>query len=57
MPLDNKVEAIKNMTSPTTQKGVLKFIDLVNYYSDMWGKHSHKLQNLTRLKTIQVKFK
>ena len=37
-PLHKKIEAIKNMTPPTFQKGVRKCIGLVNYYPNMWER-------------------
>ena len=47
--LNKKVEAITNMTPPTSKNEVLALIVLVNYYQEKWGKHSHKLKPLTRL--------
>ena len=45
------------MSLPTTHKGVLKFIGLVNYYHDMWARRSHKLKILTKLMSKKVRFK
>ena len=45
------------MTPPTNQKVVCKFIGLVNYYNGMWPKCSYVLQNLNKLKAVEVKFK
>jgi hypothetical protein len=35
-PIPKNVEAIKNMTRPTTRKEFKHFIGMVNYYHDMW---------------------
>ena len=56
-PLNKKVEAITNLAPPTNRKGVRRFIGLVNYYRDMWGKRSETLAPLTALTSINVKWK
>jgi hypothetical protein len=56
-PLSKKVEAITNLASPTNRKSVCRFIGLVNYYRDMWGKRSEILTPLTALTSIKVKWK
>ena len=48
-PLNKKIEAINNMTPPTTWKGVHKFIGLFNYYRYVWVSRSHTLKPLTNL--------
>ena len=45
------------MTPSTSQKGLHKFIVIVNYYCDMQAKNYHMLQNLTRLTSKNIKFK
>ena len=39
-PIDKKVEAINNRTSPNYRKEVLRFIGLLNYYRYMWARHT-----------------
>ena len=36
IPLPDKVEAIKNIAVPITKKNLRGFIDLNNYYRDIW---------------------
>ena len=55
-PLSKKVEAITNLAPPTNRKGVRRFIGLVNYYRDMWGKRSEILAPLTALTSINCKW-
>jgi hypothetical protein len=43
MPLNKKVEAINNLAPPTNCTEVRKFIELVNYYRDMWKQRSEIL--------------
>jgi hypothetical protein len=35
-PMRNKVEAILNIKMPKKRKELRQFIDIVNYYRDMW---------------------
>ena len=42
---------------PTSRKEVRYFIDLVNYYLDMWEICSHTLSSLSQMKSSKVKFK
>ena len=56
-PINNKEEAIVNMTSPKNQKQIFSFIVLVDYYRDMWAKQSYLLQPLTALTPNKVNFK
>ena len=52
-----KVEAIKNIMPPTTQKILCQFIISMNYYCDTWEKRSHFLHHLTGSMFSKVKFK
>ena len=45
------------MKLPKNQKQVSSFIELVNYYMDMWDKQSHLLQPLTEITPKKVKLK
>ena len=55
--LNKKVEAITNMTTPTSNNEVRALIGLVNYYQEIWDKHSNKLKPLTRLTSKYVNLK
>ena len=39
MPLPDKVQAIKDIAVPTNKKQLRSFIQVINYYRDMW-KHT-----------------
>ena len=56
-PIHKKVESIVNMKLSKNQKQVCSFIDLVDYYRDMWEKRSHLLRPLTALTSKKVKLK
>jgi hypothetical protein len=56
-PMPNKINAIKEMTAPTTRKQLRRFIGLVNYYRDMWPKRSELLAPLTDLTSKNKTFK
>ena len=56
-PINRKIEYITNMAPPTSQKGVRKFIGVINYYRVMWPRRSHTLACLTKLTSINRKFK
>ena len=56
-PINNKVEAIKNMPPPTSKKQVRAFIGLVKYYRGVWPIQSQILHPLTALTLSKVKFK
>ena len=49
MPLPYKVEAIKNIVVPTTTKQLQSFIELINYYRDMWKHRSSILTPLSSM--------
>jgi hypothetical protein len=50
-----KVEAIKNMVRPTTRKELRRFIDMVNYYHDIWVRRSSLVAPLTSMTGKNVK--
>ena len=52
MPLPGKVEAINNIAVPTTKKQLRSFIELINYYRDMW---KHRFGILTPLSCMTSK--
>ena len=56
-PINKKVESIVNMTPPKNKKEVREFVDIVNYYRDMWENWSHLLHPLTALTSHKVKLK
>ena len=55
-PIPKKVEAILNLTPPTNQKQLRRFIGMVNYYRDMWIRRSDTLAPLTVLTSKNVKW-
>ena len=46
-----------DMKTTTPRKEVQKFIDVINYYHNVWPRRSHTLSPLTRLMSIIRKFK
>ena len=56
-PVNNKVEAIVNMTPPINQKQVRSYIGLVHWYRYMCSKQAPLLKPLTALTSKKVKFK
>jgi hypothetical protein len=54
-PMPKKVEAIKNM-SPTTHMELRRLIGMVNYYCDMWCRHSDLLAPIMPMLSKIVKF-
>jgi transposase InsO family protein/exonuclease VII small subunit len=56
-PTMKKVEAIKNIATPTTRKQLRGFIGMVNYYRDMWPKRAHLLAPLSAMTSSKVKWK
>ena len=48
-PLEKKVQAILNLSPPTTTKQTISLLGIVQYYRDIWEKHSHILAPLTEL--------
>ena len=56
MPLSDKVQAIKNIAVPTTNKQLRSFIELINYYTDMWQHRSNILTPLLHKTFKQAKW-
>ena len=56
MPIPKKVEAIQALAVPKTCKQLRQFIGMINFYSDMWQKHSELLSPLTALPSKNVKY-
>ena len=46
-----------NMTPPNSCKEFLRFVGLINYYINVWERHSHMLSHLTELMFSKVKCK
>ena len=55
--MESKVDAIRNMTVPTTRKMLCRFIGMINYYQDMWKQRSGLLAPLTELTSHKVPWK
>ena len=49
MPQTNKVELILALTPPTNVKELRRFLGMVQYYHDLWARHSKMLTPLTNL--------
>ena len=56
MPIPKKVQAIKNIATPTNKRQLRRFIGMVNYYRDMWVRRSETLAPLTTLTSKQAKW-
>ena len=46
-PVNKRLEAITNMMSSITNKGVHKLIGIVNYHQNRWGGRSNTLHPLS----------
>ena len=57
IPLSSKVEKIKEINVPDKARDVHRFVGLVDYYRDMWGRRAHILFPVTKLCSTKVKFK
>ena len=55
MPLPDKVDAIKNITVPTTKKQSQSFIGLINYYRDIWEHRTGILIPSSNMTSKQAK--
>jgi len=55
-PVSKKVEAIKNIAPPKTQRELRRFIGIINYYRDMWIRRSDVLAPLSKLTSKTVKW-
>ena len=56
-PIDKKSKAILKMDPQKNNKGVVKFIGLINCYRYMWARWCHTLQQQTNFTSENVKFK
>ena len=56
MPIPKKVEAIQALAVPKNCKRLFQFIDIINFYRDMWQKRSEILSPLTALTSKNVKY-
>ena len=55
-PTTGKVKAITAIEPPKTKKQLRRFIRMVNYYRDMWGKRSETLAPLAALTSKTAKW-
>jgi RNase H-like domain found in reverse transcriptase/Reverse transcriptase (RNA-dependent DNA polymerase) len=55
-PQPTKVEAIMQLTPPTTKRQLRQFLGMINYYRDMWRRRSHILAPLTVMCSAKAKF-
>jgi Reverse transcriptase (RNA-dependent DNA polymerase) len=56
-PTLSKVKAIGAIEAPQTKKQLRRFIGMVNYYRNMWGKRSEILAPLASLTSKAAKWK
>ena len=49
MPIPKKVEAIQAISVPKTRKKLRQFIDIINFYRDIWQKRSEIFSPLAAL--------
>ena len=56
MIISKKVEAIQALAVPKNYKQLRQFIVMINFYRDMWQKHSELLAPLTSLTSKNVKY-
>ena len=50
------MEAIQCLEPPQTKHQLRKFLDMINYYHDMWQRRSHILAPLTAMVSNKAKF-
>ena len=55
--LSSKLFSIKSIEAPTKVHEACQFVEIVNYYRDIWRKRPYKLSTLTKLRSTKVKFK
>ena len=55
--INRKIEVINNRNPPTSWQLLQSFMCLIDYYRNMWPSWSHMLETLTRLTSIEQKFK
>ena len=46
-PQPKKVEAMKRIKPPKNAKQLKRFLGMINFYRDVWGKRSHILAPLS----------
>jgi Reverse transcriptase (RNA-dependent DNA polymerase) len=55
-PLTNKVHAILALNVPKTRQELCRFIDMINYYRDMWIRRSDVIAPLSYLVSLKRKW-
>ena len=55
-PLPKKVDVMQQIKEPTNRKELQSFIDMVNYFRDMWIRRAHMLAPLAKLTSESVSF-
>jgi len=56
-PVCDKVKVVLKIAEPKTRKELRSFVDVVNYYRDMWVRRSHVLAPLAALTSKTTKWK
>ena len=51
-PIEKKIKAILDLAVPDTLKLLKHFLDVVNFYRNMWRGRSHMITPLTELTSI-----
>ena len=54
MPFPDKVQAIKDIAIPTNKKQLRDFVEVINYYRDMWKLRSIIITPLTKMTSKQA---
>ena len=54
MPLPDKAQAIKHIATPAIKKELRGFIEVINYYRDVWKCKSDILTPLTKMTSKQA---
>ena len=55
-PQPKKVEAIMQLTPPTTKRQLRDFLGMITYYRDMWQGRSHILAPLSAMCSAKAKY-